>query len=140
MDRFLSRALGASVLLVAAGVFYYFVVYRPSQDQRLLERSQQRDATYKQCTDAAEQEYAVAWASMCKTNAANQQRILQNCAASGPVSVLGSASARYRVCEQQYGRADSSPNCELPNSVALEFDNERQEAMKQCLAAKKLGP
>ena len=137
MDKFLARTLGIGVLLVGAGVFYYFVIYKPAQDRAALGQRQEHETTYKQCVYNANQGYASSWAHLCKQVAENKQRLLKNCLATP--SIVNNPYLGQQWCEQQYGGIDSSSQCPLPMDSGNELNHIRSENIKQCEAAFKVG-
>ncbi len=142
MDKWLKMSLVASVLLAGVSVFYYFVIFLPSVENRKFEAAKaqaakaetvarERKEKYDACVKLAETSYYSGWAAACKEVAEIDKAAYENC--------MKRPYATKVQCDSTYGKINTSPDCSLPKSRADGVNKYFSDAKESCLSEAKLG-
>jgi hypothetical protein len=129
MDKWLKGSFAVAALLAGAGVFYHFVFFLPAAE-RAQRKPPQASAAHDQCRQAAQLLYDVTWASACMTVAIQQQQRHAECM-KDEATALDPSRGRSQ-CDQQFGHADGSSECSLPNAHAAMVNAALKEAEDRC--------
>lgn len=143
MEEMLKIAVILGSLLIGFGVFYHYVIFLPSVENRKMqqaekekresaEQANQRQLTYLTCMSAVGQDYDVNWATSCKNVALEQAQGLQNCMTDP--SIISNPYMGRSYCQSNYGNSDPSPHCTLPNNRAGSINQAKRDAEQKCLS------
>jgi len=143
MDKWLKVSVAAGTLLAGTGVFYHYVVFLPGVE-RAREEARQAAAVparsgLDQCRQAAQLLYDVTWASACMTVAIQQQERHTECLKEEAIVLDPSRRGRAH-CDQQFGNADGSSECSLPNARAALVNAAFKDAEERCQAEARRSP
>jgi hypothetical protein len=152
MDKLVSYAISASVLMAGAGVLYNFAVVQPNLEQARMEQAEsvRRDAEsekkaaadavaaaeakkkdrYQTCLGIVMNVIAGSRAKQCENFAGWRDSDYKNCM---------EKSANLEFCKSRFPPLDSSPFCALPKEIADSIEKVRKEATQKCLDEAKAG-
>lgn len=164
IDGFLKISIAASVILAAASVGYYHVVYLPNRDaqlddERKLERGraeysrlaeQARLADEKRAAEEkqnAEKEAVQTRYQYCirsaqniyETGWASQCKRISDAAVKEHSGCIAQGTLQKSACDNIYRTTDASPNCSLPRVLANDLGEDLEKARNRCLQESRSG-
>lgn len=145
MDKFIKGSLAVSFIIIALSVAYYFVIFVPHKENKILEqqkiaqqlKEQKEEEEEKQeeeekknkatmlniCLSLAQDNYNAVWASNCKSNASKISTGLASCRES---------SLSDSDCRSIWGSPNAKPDCSLPLDLAKSIEDSLNKQKDEC--------
>jgi len=78
-----TKIISISVLIIALSIFYYFIIYVPQRDNRIMIQDQVRQEKLNECLSSAEENFSLKWNSFCSNGVGTWINICQGVEAEG---------------------------------------------------------
>ena len=155
MDKMIRLAVIVAVLLAGVGVFYHYVIFLPSveqkkaeaeqkkadleqsEKQKIAEKESARKVAYNSCVVAAATDYESNWATACEETA--KTRLASHQACLSDPSIINNQYMGEAFCKRTYPLLDGKPDCALPMAKVELADQRHAKAKERCLAEAKSG-
>jgi hypothetical protein len=149
MNNLMKFAFALGILMACGGVFYHYVIYLPSLEDRKDGRvekvirsdtnnTQTNRFDYESCKSNAQLSYQANWASACALQEEGiRQQNIALCLRNKTIMTTPGYGGDY--CLRKFGTVTSNSNCALPPQHSNRINNMLSEAQNRCLVEARSG-